>query len=326
MMKLFERRGLWDTIGSRLHLVRSFGPLAFLVLLVAASAAVAPGVLQPDSMLSFLSDATPIIALVIGGTFPILAGSIDLSVAGVASITGVLVVVLNPIFGPWSSVIVVLMALVFGAAQGFVHHWLQLPSFIVSLATLSILVGLALLLSNATAEPLPSDDALVNYLSGTTASLPNTAVMLVAMVAVLGLAMRFTRFGRDVYALGSGETAALMSGVDVRVTRTLIFSIASGCAAMAGLFPVSVTSFSSPTLAGNLLLLSIVGVVLGGTAISGGVGGLFAAVVGGLITSWLRIVSVIIGVAPTAQNIIFGLAALVAVALTTERNKLGVIK
>ncbi|MGI4748374.1 MAG: ABC transporter permease [Janthinobacterium lividum] len=320
------RQGFLDTIGSRLHLVRSFGPLVFLILLVAASAAVAPGVLQPDSILSFLSDAAPIIALVIGGTFPILAGSIDLSVAGVASVTGVLVVVLNPVFGPWTSVVVVLVALVFGAAQGFVHTWLQLPSFIVSLATLSILVGLALLLSNATAEPVPSNDALVTYLSDTTAGFPNTAVMLVAMVAVLGLLMRFTRFGRDIYALGSGETAALMSGVDVRMTRTLIFAIASGCAAMAGLFLVSVTSFSSPTLAGNLLLLSVVGVVLGGTAISGGVGGLFAAVVGGLITSWLRIVSVIIGVAPTAQNIIFGLAALVAVALTTERKKLGVIK
>ena len=106
-------------------------------------------------MLGFISDAAPVVALVIGGTFPILAGSIDLSVAGVASVTGVLVVVLNPVFGPWTSLVVALIALVFGAAQGFVHTWLQLPSFIVTLATLSILSGLALLLSNATAEPVP---------------------------------------------------------------------------------------------------------------------------------------------------------------------------
>lgn len=306
--------------------LRSLGPLIFLVLMVAASGAVAPGVLRPDAMLNFLSDAAPVVALVIGGTFPILAGSIDLSVAGVASMSSVLLVALGPVFGPATSIVVVLAAMLFGAAQGFVHTWLQLPSFIVSLATLSILAGLALLLSNATAQPVPDNDALVGLLGGSLDGVPNTAIALAVLVAILALLLRITRLGRDVYALGSGEQAALMSGVNVLLTRTLIFAISAGCASIAGLFLVSVTSFSSPTLAGNLLLLSIVGVVLGGTAISGGVGGLGAAVVGGLITAWLRIVTVIIGVVPTAQNIIFGLAALVAVALTTDRRKLGVIK
>lgn len=321
-----DRRPFGGAAPDFLGIARSLGPLAFLILLVAVSGVIAPGVLQGDSMLSFISDAVPVIALVVGGTFPILAGSIDLSVAGIASITGVLVVVLNPTFGPWTSVVVVILALMFGALQGFIHTCLQLPSFIVSLASLSILTGLALLLSNATAEPIPPNDILVGFLGNTAAGLPNTVILLAAVVAALGLLMRFTRFGRDIYALGSGETAALMSGVNVLATRTLMFTVSAGCAAIAGLFLVSVTSFSSPTLAGNLLLLSIVGVVLGGTAISGGVGGLFAAVVGGLITAWLRIVTVIVGVAPTAQNIIFGLAALLAVAVTTDRKKLGVIK
>ena len=322
----FEGGWLRGRIGTWFGLARTFGPLLFLLVLVAASAAVAPGVIQPDSLSSFLSDAAPIVALVVGGTFPILAGSIDLSVAGVASITGVLVVVLDPVLGAWTSAVVLLLVLCFGALQGLVHTWLQLPSFIVSLASLSILSGLARLLSNATAQPIPSDDGLVNLLGGTFAGLPDTVIVLAVLVAVLGLFMRFTRLGRDLYAIGSGERAALMSGVHILAVRTVIFMISAGCAALAGLFLVSVTSFSSPTLAGNLLLLSIVGVVLGGTAISGGVGGLFAAVVGGLTTAWLRIVTVIIGVAPTAQNIIFGLAALLAVAVTTDRTKLGVIK
>lgn len=326
MLPMIRRLGLLARQGLSMDLARSFGPLAFLIAMIAASAAVAPGVLQPDSFLSFISDAAPIVALVVGGTFPILAGSIDLSVAGVASITSVLLVVLGPVFGPWTSVVVVVIALLFGALQGFTHTWLQLPSFIVSLATLSILAGLALLLSNATANPIPDDDFLVNCLGRSLGGIPDTAIALVIVVGSLALVLRFTRFGRDVYALGSGEKAALMSGVNVLATRTLIFAISAGCASLAGLFLVSVTSFSSPTLAGNLLLLSIVGVVLGGTAISGGVGGLLPAVVGGLITAWLRIVTVIVGVVPTAQNIIFGLAALLAVALTTDRKKLGVIK
>ena len=118
----------------------------------------------------------------------------------------------------------------------------------------------------------------------------------------------------------------MMSGVRTVAIRTAIFSISAACAALGGLFLVAITTFSSPTLAGNLLLLSIVGVVIGGSAISGGVGGLLPAVVGGLITAWLRVVTVLVGVVPTAQNIVFGLMALVAVALTTDRSKLGIIK
>ncbi|QKK33250.1 ABC transporter permease (plasmid) [Rhizobium indicum] len=305
---------------------RTFGPLGVLIALVAISAIIAPGVLEPDSLIGFLSDAAPIVALVIGGTLPILAGSIDLSVAGVASLTGVLVVALNPILGPWTSVVVVVIAMVFGAIQGFIHAWLQLPSFIVTLGTLSMLSGLSLLLSNATAEPVPDSDILVTYLAGSTGGIPNSVIALILIVVVLGLMLRYLRLGRDIYALGTGEKTAMMSAVNAVAVRTIIFAISAGCAAIAGLFLVSITTFSSPTLAGNLLLLSIVGVVLGGTAISGGVGGLMPAVVGGLITSWLRILTVIIGVAPTAQNIVFGLTALFAVALTTDRSKLGIIK
>jgi ribose transport system permease protein len=310
----------------RSSVIRTFGPLAVLIALVAISAMIAPGVLETDSLIGFLSDAAPIIALVIGGTMPILSGSIDLSVAGVASLTGVLVVALNPIFGPWTSVIVVAIAMAFGAAQGFFHIWLQLPSFIVTLGTLSMLSGLSLLLSNATAQPVPDNELFVTYLADSTGGIPDTVIALIVLVIVLGFLLRYLRLGRDIYALGTGERAAIMSAVNVIAVRTVIFAISAGCAALAGLFLISITTFSSPTLAGNLLLLSIVGVVLGGTAISGGVGGLLPAVVGGLMTSWLRIAAVIIGVAPTAQNIVFGLAALIAVGLTTDRSKLGIIK
>jgi ribose transport system permease protein len=196
----------------------------------------------------------------------------------------------------------------------------------VTLGTLSMLSGLSLLLSNATAEPLPDPEPVVSFLGGTTGGLPNSVLVLAVLIVVLGLAMRYLRFGRDLYAIGSGERAATMSGVNVIFVRTIIFAISAACAAIAGLFLVAVTEFSSPTLAGNLLLLSIVGVVIGGTAISGGVGGLLPAVIGGLMTAWLRVVTVLVGVSPTAQNIVFGIMALIAVGLTTDRSKLGVIK
>lgn len=316
-----ERAGAdWPALARRLV------PSLVLVLLVGGSALRAPGVVSPGALADFLVDAAPLVMLVVGGTLPVLAGSIDLSVAGVASLAGVLVVVLDPFFGAWTAPVTLVLAALFGALQGFLHAWLQIPSFIVTLGTLSMLSGLSLLLSNATAEPIPDTDAVVAYLGGTTGGLPNGVLVLVAVLVLLGLALRFLRFGRDLFALGTGERAAMMSGVGTVAVRTAIFAVSAACAALGGLFLVAITTFSSPTLAGNLLLLSIVGIVIGGTAISGGVGGLLPAVVGGLITAWLRVVTVLVGVTPTAQNIVFGLMALVAVALTTDRGKLGVIK
>jgi ribose transport system permease protein len=301
-------------------------PLAVLLVLVFGTAAVAPRILSLDALIDFLGDAAPLLCLVLGGTLPILAGSIDLSVAGVSALAGVLLVVLDPWFGPWTPLAVLALAIAFGVLQGWFHAWAQIPSFITTLGTLSVLSGLTLLLSHATAQPIPDDDVLVGFLGRTTASVPNAVFVVLALTALLGVLMRFTRFGRDLYALGAGERAALMSGVRALRVRCLTFALSAGCSAIAGFLLVSITSFSSPTIAGNLLLLSIVGVVLGGTAISGGTGGLVSALIGGLITAWLRVITVLIGVTPTAQYIVFGVMALIAVGLTTDRGKIGVIK
>jgi ribose transport system permease protein len=282
--------------------------------------------LSIGGLANFFTDAAPLLILVVGSTLPILAGSIDLSVAGTAALAGVLIVNLHPVFGAWTTPVVLCGAFLFGAIQGYVHAKLQLPSFITTLATLSILTGLGLLLSNATALPIPDDDSIVGWVSGSTGPFPNSIIIVVSVTVILAVALRYTRFGRDLYALGSGERTAIMSGVNTVRVRCLVFGLSALCAAIGGVLLSSITGFSSPSIAGNLLLLSIVGVVLGGTAISGGVGGLGSALVGGAITAWLRVITVMIGVPPTTQNIVFGVMALIAVMLTTDRSKIGIVK
>ncbi|HTJ91940.1 MAG TPA: ABC transporter permease [Pararobbsia sp.] len=305
---------------------RGVVPLIVLILLVAGSSFYAPGMLSIGGLSNFSTDAAPLLILVVGSTLPILAGSIDLSVAGIAALVGVLVVDLHPIFGAWATPVVLCGVCLFGALQGYVHAKLQLPSFITTLATLSILTGLGLLLSNATALPIPDDDALFIWLSGNTRSIPNSIIVVLGITILLAIVLRYTRLGRDLYAIGSGERTAIMSGVNTIRVRCIVFALSAFCAGIGGVLLSSITGFSSPTIAGNLLLLSIVGVVLGGTAISGGVGGLGAALVGGAITAWLRVITVMVGVAPTTQNIVFGVMALIAVMLTTDRAKIGIVK
>jgi len=301
-------------------------PVAVLILLVVATSIFAPGMLQPRALANFGVDASPLLITVIGGTLPILLGSIDLSVAGMASLAGVLTIELNGWFGSWTALVVVGLCGVIGGFQGLVQVWAQVPSFVTSLGTLGILSGVSLLVSGATAKPVPANDFLINYFADKTFNFPNSILTVIGVALVLGCVMRFNRLGRDIYATGASEKAAIMSAVRTFRVRTLAFAISGGCSALGGLLLLAQTSFSSPSFTGNLLLLVIVGVVIGGTAISGGVGGLTAGIIGGLIAAWLRVLTVLIGINPATQGIVFGIMAIAAVALTIDREKIGVIK
>jgi ribose transport system permease protein len=301
-------------------------PLVVLISLILGTSLVAPKILAPDALTGFLLNAAPIVVLVIAATLPVLLGSIDLSVAGIASLAGVLTVDFTPALGVWTVPTVLIFSMILGSIQGLWQAIVQIPSFVITLGSLGVFSGCTLLLSNGTAQPMPSNDVVIGLLGQSTAGVPNAIIVVAILVAFLGVIMRFTRFGRDVFACGAMERTAAMSGVKTVLVRMFVFAISAGCAALGGMILLSMTMFSSPTLAGNILLLSIVGVVLGGTAISGGVGGLVSGVIGGLITAWLRVITVVLGLPPTTQYIVFGIVALIAVALTTDRSKIGVIK
>ena len=164
------------------------------------------------------------------------------------------------------------------------------------------------------------------FFAARTFGAPDGLIVVAIVAAALVLLMRHTRFGRDIYAVGASERAALLSGVRTGRVRVLPFAISAVCAALAGLLLLSETSYSSPAMANNLLLPTIVGVVVGGTAISGGVGGIGCTLIGGMIAVGVRLGTVIVGLSPAYQDIVFGLVIVLAVALTIDREKIGVIK
>jgi len=301
-------------------------PLVALVVIIFSTGTIAPQALHANALASFATDAAPLLVTVVGSTLPILLGSIDLSIVGVASLATVLVVELNPAFGPWTSLCGIVLCAAIGALQGLIQAAAKIPSFVASLGTLGILTGFSLRLSHATSNAAPDNDMLLTLLGNSTFGVPNVFLTVVIIVALLAAIMHTTRFGRDVYALGTNERAAIMSGVKTLRVRVLVFALSAACASVGGLLLLTLTSFSSPALGGNLLLLAIVGVVVGGTAISGGVGGLVSGLLGGLITAWLRIATVLVGIDPATQGIVFGVMALVAVAMTTDRTKMGIVK
>src|SRR5581483_2073003 len=199
MVQESRRARIVQVLGGRQILV----PALVLVLVVLATGLFSPNLLEFSAMMNFLTDATPLLILVIGGTFPILLGSIDVSIAGMASVASVLVVQFDPALGNWSIPAVVLTGAAIGALQGAIHAWTQTPSLVVTLGTLAILQGAAMLLTGGTPEAVPDTDVVVGWIGATTAGVPNSAFVVLGVVLVLAAFMRFTRLGRDIFATGS---------------------------------------------------------------------------------------------------------------------------
>jgi len=306
--------------------VRALGPAIVLVGIFGGVAAAAPHILSFRALAGFSVDAAPLLVIVFGLTLPILLGGIDLSVAAMASLAGVMASLVAPHFGSIGIIAIVFGGAAIGALQGYLHAKLQMPSFVVSLGTFGILSGAALFITNATALPIDPGVFAIDILADRTAGIPNAVFVALAVWLSLLLILRYLRFGRNVYAIGAAELPAFLSGVDRTKTRVIAYAICSACASVAGLLLVSQTLFSAPSLAQSLLLPAIVGVIVGGTAISGGVGGLGASFIGGLIAVLVRFGSVVLGFAPASQDIIFGAVILAAVAATIDRQKIGIVK
>jgi len=307
-------------------MIRSFGPLVVLALLVTMVGAVSPAVLAPQSLAAFITDASPLLLLVLASVLPILLGGIDLSVAAMATAATMGVALLAPHLGSWALPATLLIAAAIGCLQGWVIAVFQVPSFAISLGTLGMLSGFSMYLTSATPVPIDADLPLLPLLGETVRGIPNAVFVVLAVWILLIAAMRYLKLGRQVHSIGLQERAAVLSGVSAVRVRVVVYGLSAACAAMAGILYVSQTMFSSPTFADQMLLPAIVGVVLGGTAISGGVGGFVMSMVGGLTAAFLRIASVVLGLPPTSQDIVYGLVVLVAVGFTLDRAKLGLVK
>lgn len=317
-----ERVGIYDRAS-----LSGLIPLAVLVALVSFVTAVEPSFLETRSLEATAVQASPVLLLALGSTLVILIGGIDLSVAAMCSLCSVLLAKWLPQFGPIVGVLMVLaLAAALGGLQGLIHAKTQIPSFVVTLGGLGIFSGAALRISDASSVPVLGNTQVLDWLQEESLGFPNVLLVVVLAFATLAAVMRFTPLGRQIYALGAAEPAARMSGVRATRVRVVAFALSGFFAAVAALLLTSETAFGAPSLANKLLLPTIAAVVVGGTAISGGVGGIGRTFLGGLIVSVVTTGTIVLGFDPATQNIAFGVGVVIAVALTTDRKKIGVIK
>jgi ribose transport system permease protein len=237
----------------------------------------------------------------------------------------VLLALLLPQLGAAAVIGVLCCAALIGALHGLVHALAQVPSFVVTFAGLGLWSGIALAIAHASI-PVEQGYQFVGWLDSHTLGLPHAFLFALAVLALLQFGVRRLPFGRYLYAIGNGERVALLSGVRVWRIKVATFATSAVCAALAGTVMVARTGSGNPSIADSLLLPSIAAVLVAGTAVTGGYGGLGRTLLGVLIVTVLRVGIAAAGIDPGYEPLAYGALVVVAASLTADRSKLGVVK
>ena len=303
-------------------------PWITLVLLTLIVGLLHPNFLRPENLIQVAADISTLFIMALGITFVIYISSIDLSVQSIANMTTVLVTVLLPTLGFATIPAALLAGLLCGAASGFITTKWKVPSFISTLALGGVALSIGQYVSGQRALFMDAGlrDSTFGWMIGQTFGLPNEILLALLLLILALLLERKTTFGRALKAIGAGEPAAVASGLKVGHYKIMAFALSGGLAAMAGLLFAAKLSGGSPTIAEGLLLPAIVAVLVGGTPLTGGVGGVLNTFIGALIVAVVRTSMVYLEVPAQAQQIFFGMVLIVAIALTIDRRSAGVVK
>ena len=314
---------------------KSLGELAALVVLVVVFTALNPGSFATAVNLQTILDQAAIPLIVgVGATLVILMGSIDLSVEGVMGAAGMTFVLLSANsrdtvdLGLWAIPVALAVGVALGLLSGLVHTRLKVPSFIATLGVWFVGLGTATVLFGEAAIPFLAEGSLQSWPSGRTLGLPNSFV-LAAVVVLLGVAVgRFTRLGRHAYAIGDDEEIARDNGVRVDRYKLLVFLVAGGCSALAGVLASLQLGAGSATVGIGTLFLTIAAVVIGGTSLGGGKGGILRTALGVLLLTVLNNGLILSGVSPNIQSGVSGAVLILAIvaAAWPHRSRLRIVK
>jgi ribose/xylose/arabinose/galactoside ABC-type transport system permease subunit len=296
------------------------GVLAALVLLVIAASFLSPRFFTVPNLLNVLRQVSIVGILATGMTFVILTRGIDLSVG---SILGIAVVLFAGSMDSRGMAFAIPLGLGAATLAGLVNGvgiaYAGLPAFIMTLGMLSFVRGLAFIDTGGTPIPIISDNfyALGNgYLFG----VPIPALIFIAGLLVSGFILGLTPFGRSVYAIGSNEEAARLSGMPVRLYKTIVYMISGLMSGVAGLVYASQLSIGTPIAGQGYELDAIAAVVVGGTSLFGGKGSVAGSFLGTLIIGVLANILNLTGVDPFVQQLFKGALIIVAVFIMSRRT------
>lgn len=309
-----------------------WAPLIVLLVLIALFTVLEPRFLTVRNLARIAISASPALMVAIGVTFVIIMGSIDLSMEGTVSVSAVVFAYAflglgGTVLGlGWLALpLALLVGACIGLVNGLVHVKLKIPSFMASLAMGFVGTGLALLLTGGDRVRV-EDEVFRGLLTERLLGFP-------VMVYVAGLFLLLawfiqsrTALGRNFYAVGGGEELAHASGLNVNRVRVLGFTLAGMFYAVGALLAVGRIGIAETATGNNFMFMSITSVVVGGTALWGGIGGVWNSLVGVLIVNVIGNGMVVIGLPGYVQDGVLGAMVIAAVVLSTDRKSVAFVK
>ena len=303
-------------VGANLRLSRTAIAAVLLAILFTLFISIHPRGLSVYVLTIWANQGTLLALAAIAQFFVVLVRGIDLSVGPVVALTNVVasyVVSGSPLHVAAGVALALMVGVACGLANGAAVVVAGVPPIVATLALGSIYSGLALLL-----RPIPGgeiSDGLSDTLTYDVHGVPASLIIIAVALILLTAPLRRTRFGMSLYAIGSSREAALMSGIRVRVVTLSAYGLGGLFAALAGLYVSMITLTGDPNVGPPYTLNSIAAVVIGGVALSGGVGSPLGAALGAFILKTISGLMFFSGLPPLAQPFFEGAILAIAIAL-----------
>jgi len=292
----------------------------FFLIMVVFFSIVSVAFLTSGNLLNVLRQAAPILIVAVAMTFVITTGGIDLSVGSVVALINALAAIMLQAAIAWPLVVVALIAIgaAVGAAQGWFIAYQGIQAFIVTLAGLSALRGIALLMTQGFSIPISTDLGFVQIGRAWLLGAPVPAWIALVVVVAGFLALSTARFGRYVTAIGSNQEAARRAGIATRAVILWTYVLTGIASAIAGIIIAARLGSGSSNAAVGFELDVIAAVVLGGTSLMGGRGSILGTVLGALTIAVIGNGLILSHVSPFFTQIVTGAIILLAVWLNAR--------
>ena len=294
----------------------------FYIVIVIALSLMSPWFFSFNNAMNIGINMSYIGLMAAAGTPLIIAGGLDLSVAAVAGLTGVLITIFfGWIDNIWLAVALSLFVGAFiGAFNGFLATVLKFNPLIATLGTMSIITGFSLVLTGGLTKSMMLPE--FNYIGvGRIFNVPIPLIIMIVVMFLLWLLMSKTKFGRFLYASGNNPDASLLLGVPVVKVQFYLFVLSGLSGAIAGVLLTAMLGAAAPNAAGSHLLTIIAAIILGGTSLYGGIGSvwgtLFAVLILGTINNGLTLMNV----SSSWQEVAKGTVLILAVGLDQWRMR-----
>jgi inositol transport system permease protein len=296
------------------------------IALVAISAVLSiarPVFLTPANLINVVRQISINGILAVGVTYVLLTGGVDLSLGSLVALTGVVAALFaHP--GQYPTVMPVIMGVLAGAmcgaANGLMITWGRVAPFIVTLGMMTTARGLALVVSNG--RPVSNLSKEFNWLGGgDVAGVPIPVVILLLVAAVSWAFLKNIRLGRYIYAVGGNENAARASGINVGAVKLFAYTVCGTLAGLAGVVLASRITTGQPNAGVGYELDAIAAVVIGGTSLTGGVGGVGGTILGALLMGVINNGLDLLNVSSYFQQIVRGLIIVGAVWLDKQQER-----